>query len=248
MFKKNNPKEAAATQPESMRGDNQTPLDKIRGKILERIPALKRYNTAINTSIILSGACLALSLSNMMLISEVNKRLITQIVTPPNFVEEISMRGNQVSESYQTAWSVFVAEKIGNISASRMELTTQIIRKMIPEQAWDIVNKEMKQQLNRLQIRKIEEKFGATDVSFDPKTKIVWVTGEKETTSIRTGKTSSELWTFEIKIVAQNGFPKIVHLQQYAGSPNTRTRSKDIQRDGENMNPEQAPKGDIVVN
>lgn len=223
------------------------PIEKIRSNILQKIPALKRYNTAINTSIILSGAVLTLSLANFMLVSEVNKRLITQIVTPPNFVEEISMRGTQVSESYQTAWGVFVAEKIGNISPSRMDLTTKVIRKMIPEQAWDVVQREMKQQLSRLNIRKIEEKFGATDVSFDPKTKIVWVTGEKETTSIRTGKTSSELWTFEVKIVAENGFPKIVHLQQYGGSPNTRTRSKQIQSEGLNMNPDEAPKGDVVI-
>lgn len=223
-------------------------IEKIRNKVTERLPQLKRYNTAINTSVILSGACLALSLANVMLVSEVSKRLITQIVTPPNFVEEISMRGNQVSESYQTSWGVFVAEKIGNISPSRMELTTQVIRKMIPEQAWEVVQKEMKQQLARLNIRKIEEKFGATDVSFDPKTKVVWVTGEKETTSIRTGKTTSELWTFEVKIVAENGFPKIVHLQQYAGSPNTRTRSKKIQSEGMNMNPDEAPKSDVVVN
>ncbi len=239
MFKKNKASEGLA---------DQTLLDKIRGNVLDKVPALKRYNTAINTSVILSGACLALSISNVMLVGEVNERLITQIVTPPNFVEEISMRGSQVSESYQTSWAVFVAEKIGNISPSRMDLTTQIIRKMIPEQAWELVNKEMRQQLSRLQIRKIEEKFAATDVTFDPKTQIVWVTGEKETTSIRTGKTSSELWTFEVKIAAVNGFPKILHLKQYAGSPNARSRSKEIQSTGENMNYNSAPEGEIAVN
>ena len=213
--------------------------EQIKSTIIAKIPALKRYNTAINVSVLLSIAVVALALSNVFLIREVNKRLITQVVIPPNFTEQISMRGQEVSESFQTAWAIFVAEKIGNISSSRMTLTVKVIQKMIPESAWESVHKEMKLQLSRLQIRKIEEKYAATDVSFDPTTNIVWVTGEKETKSIRTGKTNSELWTFEVKIVAQNGFPKIIHLQQYPGSPNTRARSRAISAEGENILPQQ---------
>mgnify|MGYP000259441818 CR=1 FL=1 len=209
--------------------------DKIRSALLQRSKVLRRFHSSLATTTLLAFIVLALAISNLYLITIVSNKQITQIVVPPTFTEEISMRGNEVSESFQTAWAIFVAEKIGNINSARMGLTTRVIQRMIPANSWEDVHKQMQQQLSRLTIRKIEERFAPTDVNIDPKTKIVWVTGEKETKSIRTGQETSELWTFELKIVSVNGYPKIVHLMQYAGTPNTRTRSREIQKSGQNI-------------
>lgn len=196
-------------------------------KLLDASKVLKRYKNAIDQNKLLMGIIVAQIVIIFLLVQEVGDKKITQIVTPPTFTEEISMRGNQVSESYQTGWALYVAELIGNVTPARMDLTVKIIRKMIPQANWKSAKEQMTAQLTRLHTRKIEERFVATDVSIDPVTKLIWVFGEKETTSIRTGQTHTVKWTFEVKIGAHLGAPKILHLRQYEGAPKKKDRIKD---------------------
>ncbi|MEF1337453.1 TraE/TraK family type IV conjugative transfer system protein, partial [Vibrio rotiferianus] len=121
---------------------------------------------------------------------------------------------------------------IGNISPSRMDVVLQTMQRMIPAKNWDEVKEQMTAQLARLKIRKVEEKFSVKDVAIDPVTKVVWVTGEKETTSIRTGRSVSEMWTFEVRIDTNGvGSPVITHLKQYAGAPQKKRRAKELQKE-----------------
>lgn len=215
--------------------DDLTQFEKIRAKILDTVPVLKNYNGALATSSKLGTICILQTLVILMLVQHVANRPITQVVTPPNFTEEISMKGGIASESYQTAWAMFVADQIGNINAQRAEFTKGVIRRMIPAAHWTEVDSLMTQQLHRLKLKKIEERFISNGVTYDPRSSLVWITGEKETTNVRTGQPSSELWTFEIKIIAENGSPQIVHLQQYPGKPTMRRRSNEIAEKGGNF-------------
>lgn len=216
----------------SLQDDKHSPFEKIRNNILNKAPLLKTYNGALSISGKLSVVCIIQSVALFVLITHVAERPITQIVTPPTFTEEISMKGDLVSESYQTAWAMFVSDQIGNINAERADFTKGVIRKMIPARFWREVDTLMTQQLHRLKLKKIEERFVSTAVSYDPRSSLIWVTGEKETTKVRSGKKVSELWTFELKIGAKNGAPQILHLKQYAGKPSPRRRSSDVINNG----------------
>lgn len=201
----------------------------LRAKIIEQSQYLKSYRNSINLSIILGVAVAGLTFSNIYLLNLLAGKEVKYIVTPPVFTQEISMRGDQVSESYMTMWADFTAHLIGNISPSRMDIVFKTLQKMIPAKHWEEVREQMNSQLARLKIRKVEEKFSIKDVSIDPTTKVVWVTGEKETTAIRTGRTVSEMWTFEVRIEANGvGAPIITHLKQYAGAPQKKRRSREL--------------------
>lgn len=204
----------------------------LRNKVFSQSKVLKNYNKTISMGGHMGIAVVIMAVANIWLISLVAKKEVTAIVTPPTFTEQISMRGNQVSESYQSMWAMFVAEMIGNISPSRMDIVLQTMQRMIPAKNWGEVKEQMTAQLARLKIRKIEEKFSVKDVSIDPVTKVVWVTGEKETTSIRTGRSVSEMWTFEVRIDTNGvGSPVITHLKQYAGAPQKKRRAKELQKE-----------------
>lgn len=204
----------------------------IRNKIFSQSKVLKTYNKTISMGSNMGIAVVIMAVANIWLISLVAKKEVTTIVSPPTFTEQISMRGNQVSESYQSMWAIFVAEMIGNISPSRMNVVLQTMQRMIPAKNWDEVKEQMTAQLARLKIRKVEEKFSVKDVAIDPVTKVVWVTGEKETTSIRTGRSVSEMWTFEVRIDTNGvGSPVITHLKQYSGAPQKKRRAKELQKE-----------------
>ncbi|AIW22720.1 hypothetical protein F0267_01135 [Vibrio coralliilyticus] len=204
----------------------------LRKKIFSQSKVLKTYNKTISMGGHMGIAVVVMAVANIWLVSLVAKKEVTSIVTPPTFTEQISMRGNQVSESYQSMWAMFVAEMIGNISPSRMDIVLQTMQRMIPAKNWDEVKEQMTAQLARLKIRKVEEKFSVKDVTIDPVTKVVWVTGEKETTSIRTGRSVSEMWTFEVRIDSNGvGSPVITHLKQYAGAPQKKRRAKELQKE-----------------
>ena len=204
----------------------------IRKNIFSNSKVLKNYNKTISMGGHMGIAVVIMAVANIWLVSLVAKKEVTAIVTPPTFTEEISMRGRQVSESYQSMWAMFVAEMIGNISPSRMDIVLQTMQRMIPAMNWGEVKEQMTSQLARLKIRKIEEKFSVKDVSIDPITKVVWVTGEKETTSIRTGRSVSEMWTFEVRIDTNGvGSPVITHLKQYSGAPQKKRRAKELQQE-----------------
>ncbi|KJG37627.1 hypothetical protein UA32_11700 [Photobacterium angustum] len=207
-------------------------IERIRTNMLKQLPILRTYNGAIGMSAKLGVVAIIQSIALFVLILHVANRPITQIVTPPTFTQEISMQGDLVSESYQTAWAMFIADQIGNINAQRADFTKRVIRKMIPARYWREVDTLMTQQLHRLKLKKIEERFVSTAVSYDPRSSLVWVTGEKETTKVRTGKKVSELWTFELKIGAKNGAPQILHLKQYAGKPSARKRTNAVLEKG----------------
>lgn len=214
--------------------DKKTPLDfsSLRSKVFAQSKVLTNYNKTISMGGYMGVAVVIMAATNIWLVSMLAKKEVTTIVTPPSFTQQISMRGEQVSESYQSMWSMFVAEMIGNISPSRMEIVLQTMQRMIPISDWVEVKEQMTSQLARLKIRKIEEKFSVKDVSIDPITKVVWVTGDKETTSIRTGRSVSEMWTFEVRIDANSvGSPVIKHLKQYAGAPQKKRRAKELQKE-----------------
>lgn len=198
----------------------------LQNKLLKFSNSLAKYKDAIETNLVLKGVVVLQALAILWCISIISNKEPKFVVTPPLFTQELSIQGDLVSESYQTSWAVFIAEQIGNITPSRMDLTVKILSKMIPQSEWKSAKEQMNAQLSRLRARKIEERFVATDVSIDPITKIVWVFGEKETVSIRTGQSATIKWTFELKIGSHLGSPKILHLAQYEGAPRKKDRIK----------------------
>ncbi|AZL83388.1 hypothetical protein EIJ81_00545 (plasmid) [Aliivibrio salmonicida] len=202
----------------------------------------KNYNEAIMSSKTLTIVAICQSLAICLLTVAVMKKEVVSTTVPPTFTEEISIQGNRVSPSYQTAWAQFVANLLGNINSRRLNYVLVTLEKMIPVSDLLRVEKQIKEQVARLEIKKIEERFIPLDTIYDPKNSMVWIYGNKETISLRTGDSNTMKWTFEIKIGAHLGLPKILHLQQYEGMPNTQRRQRElyVETQNENLKKQQA--------
>jgi hypothetical protein len=69
-----------------------------------------------------------------------------------------------------------------------------------------------------LKIRKASQTFVIEDMMYEPKNNLVWVWGTK-TLKVHTGTEKKERFTYEFRIEANNGVPRITHYDAYAGIP-----------------------------
>lgn len=153
------------------------------------------------------------------------------VVVPPTFTEEFTIIGDQVSESYKTSFAMYAANLAGNINPNNSDFIVKNLSLMFPLRYARDYEKQLRAQVEALKIRGVEEQFISLDLIYNNTVDTVWVYGEKRTTSIKSGAETVQKWTFEIRITASNGYPKIMHFEQYPGAPNTRGRMKQLRED-----------------
>ncbi|MCQ1058400.1 type IV conjugative transfer system protein TraE [Photobacterium sp. ZSDE20] len=195
---------------------------------LKNSKVARNYTESLSLSATLSKIAILQGLAILGLLYALMQQQITTVVTPPTFTEPLSMRGDQVSRSYQTGWAMFIAQTLGNVSPARLEFTISMIEKMIPIQDLPVFRSQLEEQVARLQVSRVQETFSPVDVVFDPKNDVVWVYGEKISRSLRQGTEIKMSWTYEMKIGSHLGSPKILHLAQYEGAPNRSRRQQEL--------------------
>lgn len=186
------------------------------------------WSHSINLSRTLAQANLALTVAVVVLIYISLSKDETVIVVPPKFTEEITFVGNKASEAYKTGWGLFVANLAGNVSERNVSFVKDTLRKMFTIKDAAYYERQLESQVEALKVRGIRESFTPLDLIFNSEVNTVWVYGDKKTISTRSGASTTQKWTYEIRIVASMGMPKILNFDQYAGAPNTRKRVKKI--------------------
>ncbi|HBC3404925.1 TPA: hypothetical protein KDY05_002201 [Vibrio parahaemolyticus] len=192
--------------------------------------ALRSWSSSVALSRFLVQSNLALAIAVVALAYAALSKDETVIVVPPTFTEEITMAGNNASESYKTGWGLFAANMAGNISDRNASFVVDTLRKMFLARDADDYERQLLSQVEALKVRGVRENFTPLDLIYNSQVDTVWVYGDKKTTSTRSGATTTQKWTYEIKIAARNGQPKITHFSQYAGAPNTRKRVVELKQ------------------
>lgn len=178
----------------------------------------------------LAQSNLALVIAVLVLSFAVLRKDETVVVVPPTFTEQITMVGNKASEAYKTGWALFAANMVGNISQRNMGFVVDTIGKMFKAQERDDFEALLKAQVQALQARSVRENFTALDLIYNSQVDTAWVYGDKKTISVRSGASTTQKWTYEIRIEARNGQPKIIHFDQYAGAPDTHNRVQSLKK------------------
>lgn len=186
--------------------------------------ALRSWSHAIALGRYLAQGNLVLAIAVLFLSYSVLTKNETVVVVPPTFTEEITMVGNKASESFKTGWALFTANMAGNISGKNSKFVVDTLRKMFYAKDAEDYEKQLLAQVEALKVRGVRENFTPLDLIYNSEVDTTWIYGDKKTVSTRSGAATTQKWTYEIRIAASTGHPKIVHFTQYAGAPNTRKR------------------------
>lgn len=165
------------------------------------------------TTIILAVAIVLLAMQLM-------SKDVTTVAIPPQMNEELVIIGNTASEPFDKGWGEHVAVLAGNISRDNAEFVKEEMNKLLAPGLRTQYLVEADVQIERLALREITETFVPIDVQYVHEIDRVYVYGEKEILSQRTGRGTPIKWTYEIKIVMNNGQPVVTYFGSYQGMPN----------------------------
>ncbi|MDF4421730.1 TraE/TraK family type IV conjugative transfer system protein [Vibrio parahaemolyticus] len=205
--------------------------------------ALRSWSHSVALARTMAQSNLALAIAVIGLTYAVLSKEETVVVVPPTFTEEITFVGNQASEAYKTGWGLFAANLAGNISERNARFVVDTLRKMFKAKDADDYERQLMAQVEALKVRGVRENFTPLDLIYNSEVDTVWVYGDKKTVSTRSGASTTQKWTYEVRIAASSGMPKIIHFTQYEGAPNTRNRVIEMREaQAEEKKQEQAQK------
>lgn len=194
----------------------------------------KSWSASINHSRTMTQIALGLTAVIIVQTIMLFRQETVVVVTPPNFTEAFTIVGDQVSEPYKSGFALFAANLAGNVSSKNADFVVKTLKTMFPVQYADEYENQLRAQIAALKARGVTEQFLSLDLIYNKAADTVWVYGDKRTISKKSGSQTTMKWTYEIRIAASNGYPKILHFVQYAGAPNTKGRMNDLRIEREN--------------
>lgn len=167
------------------------------------------------SNLFLSVGVAALALSLFLKDTEV-------VVTPEhNFFGELSVQGDKVNQNYQQAWAYSVSTLIGNINPQNVDFVKKTMMKILSPNLQMQLEPELDKQSEMIKMRNIRQIFIADDLMHEPETDLITVWGQKVTFIDGQPKADTK-WSYEFKIKANNGRPRVTYINQYPGTPRKR--------------------------
>lgn len=158
------------------------------------------------------------------------------VVTPPQYSNELVIKGSRANEAYMTGHAMSIAGLIGNLNDRNVDFVVdQVTRMMTPYLRSNLEDVFIKE-AQILKIRKATQHFIIEDMMYEPKNNIVWVWGEK-TLKLSTGTEQTQRFTYELRIEPISGSPRITHFDAYTGVP--RKKNNDYVVDAKPINTQQ---------
>jgi conjugal transfer pilus assembly protein TraE len=185
--------------------------------MLIKSKAIESYDNLNKATHNTSRANLALAVGIVIVIVMLAMKSETVVVVPSNFNEPITMEAGKIAnKEYKIQWAISIATLLGNVNKKNYQFVIERITNLIPPELNPAkAEASILAVLEENELRGVRQEFTLTDAAYSTAVDYVWIFGEKKTTSIRSGATDSTPWTFEVRIGARNGNPKILDIQQY---------------------------------
>lgn len=185
--------------------------------MLFKSKAIESYDNLNKSTHNTSRANLALSIAIIILLFMLLSKNETVVAIPSNFNEPITMEaGNTANKEFKIQWAISIATLLGNINKKNYEFVIdRVISLVPPELDPSKAESSILSMLEENELRGVRQEFTLSDAAYSTAVDYVWIFGEKKTISVRSGATDSTPWTFEIRIGARGGFPRILDIQQY---------------------------------
>jgi len=186
--------------------------------LMKNLQIKESFSQAVASRNIAQIANIIMALTVLLLAYKVFTQKPIAIVTPPTFTEEFTIQGNKVSDQYKISWAVFVANTIGNTNQRNIEFNKQVVATMLSPNLQENLANGMNRAAELMKTRKITQNYTIQDAVYDPNNDIVYVWGKKMVTAMRQDPITTN-WTFELKVEARQGQPRVSYIKQYSGTP-----------------------------
>ena len=150
----------------------------------------------------------------------------TIAVTEDNVFGNFEVQGGKSNQHFQQSWAFAVANLLGNIDPGNAKFVKQAILNVLSPRLKVEMEPLLDKQVELIQQRGVKQVFIVDDLIHEPETDLIAIWGRK-VTYINNKQRDTERWTYEMKIIARNGKPRVVYLNQYKGSPRKRKSKGD---------------------
>ncbi|WP_288987703.1 TraE/TraK family type IV conjugative transfer system protein [uncultured Pseudoalteromonas sp.] len=189
--------------------------------------AIKTFQGAIASNNITRVSNLFLSVAVVLsLITLFFKDAEVIAIPEQNMFGELSIQGQKANQNYQQAWAYSTATLIGNLNPQNVKFVTKTLMNMLSPNLQLEIEPMLNSQAEMIKMRDIRQVFIVEDLMHEPTTDLISVWGQKITFIGGEPKADTK-WSYEFKVLARNGRPKITHIDQYPGTPRKRKQAMD---------------------
>lgn len=182
--------------------------------------AIASRNISVAANLLLSIAILILAGALFL------KAPHTIAITQDNIFGDFEVKGDRANQNFQQSWAFAIANLLGNIDQSNVKFVKTAILNVLSPRLKVTMEPLLERQVELINQRGVKQIFIADDLIHEPETDLIAVWGKK-ITFIENKIRDTERWTYEFKILAKNGKPKVVYLNQYKGTPRKKKASSN---------------------
>ena len=152
----------------------------------------------------------------------VNQKAVVT-VKPYTLTEEATLHHNKASMSLHKAWSLYVAESLGNVTPNTATFVRNSLENVLGPAIRDQAILMLDRQIDLIKRDNISFSFEPRDIIYDENSATTYVVGRHYTHTSptdydRTNRTYEFRWEFK------NYMPLLVHIDTYEGAPKVRVR------------------------
>ena len=144
------------------------------------------------------------------------KAVVTLI--PPNLTEEAKLHHDKAQQEIHKAWSLYVAESLGNVTPSTAQFVRSTLDPLLDSRIRSEALVILDRQIDRIKRDQVSFSFEPREVQMNEDTQTVYVVG-RHYTHAAVGEATRVNRTFEFKWQFENYMPNLVHIDTYEGAP-----------------------------
>jgi conjugal transfer pilus assembly protein TraE len=141
------------------------------------------------------------------------------VVVPNTINEEIHIGEGVANAKYQKRYADYVASTIGNVNPNNIDHVKKNISDMLSPTLRSVLLPALEKEVTLLKVRELSQDFIVRDIIWSSKNDLVYVWGEKVTRTRNGQERDSEDYTYEVRVKPFNGYPRVLHLLGYKGTP-----------------------------
>lgn len=144
----------------------------------------------------------------------------TIVLVPPTLDERVVVSADEASEGYKTAWALYVAQLLGNITPDNSQFVGDQVGEIFSPAAYRTMRDALLDQVQAINEDRITVRFEPQEVIYERESEKIFVYGAFFASG-PTGEPDRLGRTFEMRVQMRFGRPWVTHFTAYEEPPRT---------------------------
>lgn len=166
----------------------------------------------------------ALAVANVLLAFKLVSRDEKVVLLPPLLEKQAELTQAAAGDTYKTAWGLFVASFIGNITPKNADFVKSNVGTYFSPSVYSELRDSIDASADALKNEGLSVSFSVTDTLYEPETDKVFVSGTTTTRARDNTAGESIERTYEFRISISNYRPIVTYFDIYRGPARTQAR------------------------